>query len=56
MGPRNARAKIFSFSSHRSFWGLTYLRYLVLTAIGGYEEKDWPTLQPPSADVAQDGG
>ena len=25
-----------------SFWGLFYLRYLVLLMIDGYEETDWP--------------
>jgi len=26
-----------------SFWGLLYLRYLVLFMIGGYGETDWPS-------------
>ena len=26
-----------------SFWGITYLRYLVLLMVGGYGEAKWPS-------------
>ena len=35
-----------------SFWGLFYLRYLVLLMIGGYEETDQPMQYTQSVAIA----